>query len=334
MENWFVPHHESILPVARRVMVFAPHPDDEVFGCAGAIIQTVRSGASIQVLVFTDGCAHLEGQAMQDMKALREHESCVSAQRMGCPEPQFLGFEDRKLCDVRGLKDIIRAKIEAFNPDLLFFPSFWEIHPDHRALCFATLEVAKEGFHGITSDLVLMQYEVGSPMLPNFILDITEQKNIKDAAVKAFESQLKFKSYDRCIDGLNRYRALTLNPKASFAEAYFLLHLKDLDFWLDRLRTQETPDFVFSMQEALSKAHMENLQLIQDMSQLKLTAEQDRLDMKLLSSKLESLMSASIHRQQKLDAILESWSWRVTEPLRVLGRLARRIRSKRTSPFQ
>ena len=161
MENWFVPHHESILPVARRVMVFAPHPDDEVFGCAGAMIQTVRSGASIQVLVFTDGCAHLEGQAKLDMKALREHESCVSAQIMGCPEPQFLGFEDRKLCDVSGLKDIIRAKIEAFNPDLLFFPSFWEIHPDHRALCFATLEVAKEGFHGITSDLVLMQYEVG-----------------------------------------------------------------------------------------------------------------------------------------------------------------------------
>ena len=42
---------------ARRVLVLAPHPDDEVFGCGGALADLAARGAAVDVLVLTDGAA-------------------------------------------------------------------------------------------------------------------------------------------------------------------------------------------------------------------------------------------------------------------------------------
>lgn len=38
-----------------RVLIFAPHPDDETIGCAGIIQQAVKSGASVHVMYLTNG---------------------------------------------------------------------------------------------------------------------------------------------------------------------------------------------------------------------------------------------------------------------------------------
>lgn len=39
----------------RRVLVVAPHPDDEVFGCAGLVQQLVQSGTQVDVVIVTGG---------------------------------------------------------------------------------------------------------------------------------------------------------------------------------------------------------------------------------------------------------------------------------------
>ena len=38
-----------------RVLVFAPHPDDEALGCGGLIQQAVELGAEVRVIFQTDG---------------------------------------------------------------------------------------------------------------------------------------------------------------------------------------------------------------------------------------------------------------------------------------
>lgn len=47
----------NIEPVRQgdRILILAPHPDDEAIGCAGIIQQAVRVGADIHILYFTNG---------------------------------------------------------------------------------------------------------------------------------------------------------------------------------------------------------------------------------------------------------------------------------------
>ncbi|MBT6751868.1 MAG: PIG-L family deacetylase, partial [Desulfobacula sp.] len=37
-------------------LIFAPHPDDEVIGCGGAIIKHVENNDDVHVIILTDGC--------------------------------------------------------------------------------------------------------------------------------------------------------------------------------------------------------------------------------------------------------------------------------------
>ena len=55
MEMQLIPY-ESVRKIeGTRILVLAPHPDDEVFGCAGAIMRHVAAGDSVRVAVVTDG---------------------------------------------------------------------------------------------------------------------------------------------------------------------------------------------------------------------------------------------------------------------------------------
>ncbi len=50
-----MPVAASPLPAARRVLVLAPHADDEVFGCGGAIMRHADRGVPVRVVVAADG---------------------------------------------------------------------------------------------------------------------------------------------------------------------------------------------------------------------------------------------------------------------------------------
>jgi LmbE family N-acetylglucosaminyl deacetylase len=323
MENWFVPHQESILPHARRVLVFAPHPDDEVFGCAGAIVKYVRRNATIGIVVFTTGCAYLDGHEKEAMKATRQQESMLAAQILGCPSPEFLDFEDRQLNQVPHLKELIQAKIDTFQPDLIFVPSLWEIHPDHRALCISTLSCAMDAFEASKAQFHVMQYEVSAPLNPNFILDISECHHLKDSAVQSFGSQLLSKPYDVCIKGLNQYRTLTLNSGTTQAEAYVLLGSKDIRSWVKDAFQMSSPSLKFTHDHALVNAY-------QDREQLKIEFDKVRSDLEQLTSQFDLLnvqleaTQKDLHRDKMILAATQaSWSWRLTKPLRALGAMLR-----------
>ncbi|MFZ2640275.1 MAG: PIG-L family deacetylase, partial [Verrucomicrobiia bacterium] len=38
-----------------RVLILAPHPDDEIIGCAGVILHALKSGAAVKVVYLTNG---------------------------------------------------------------------------------------------------------------------------------------------------------------------------------------------------------------------------------------------------------------------------------------
>lgn len=223
MEDLVVPYSaEAGLP-ARSVLVFAPHPDDEIFGCGGALALHVRAQVPVRVVVLTDGAAGGSGEAA-DRPRLRMEESRAAARVIGFPAPDFWQLPDRGLAYGEGLVERIAAAIRNAGADLVYAPSVREMHPDHLVTALACLEAVRR----TGGELRLAMYEVGVPLPPTTLVDITAVRDLKAAAGKAFVSQLTSQDYDRQIDALNRFRTFTLSRAVVAAEAYWIVTAAEL----------------------------------------------------------------------------------------------------------
>jgi LmbE family N-acetylglucosaminyl deacetylase len=95
-----------------RLMVVAPHPDDETLGAAGLIQRVLENGGQALVVLVTSGDGFPEGVEIADRISNpkprdyrnygkeREQESATAMKNLGLPRAQvrFLGFPDGGLC--------------------------------------------------------------------------------------------------------------------------------------------------------------------------------------------------------------------------------------------
>lgn len=218
MESDLIPYTASNGLPAQAVLVLAPHPDDEVFGCGGAIASHVGNGVPVHVVILTDGARF--GEA-----SVRANESHAAGKVLGYGEPEFWSLADRGLVYSEALVQRILDCIAAGNADLVYAPSPWEIHPDHRQTAGLAIEAVRRAGNAAR----IAFYEVGAPLRPNVLLDITPFLGTKEAAMRCFESQLVQQDYVKHIQALNQYRTYTLPRGVLAAEAYWVVAADELD---------------------------------------------------------------------------------------------------------
>jgi LmbE family N-acetylglucosaminyl deacetylase/glycosyltransferase involved in cell wall biosynthesis len=226
-----IPYEPALLR-GERLLVLAPHPDDEVIGCGGVVAQHLREHRAVRIVIATDGA---EGGS----PVAREDESRRGIALLGTAAVVFLGFSDRTLGE--DAAELIRAQLLDFRPDLVLVPSPVEIHPDHVALARAFCGAVQRD-ETLFADLAVTRvafYEVSAPLpRPNALVDISDVAEAKYAAVAEHASQLALHDYVGYARGLNTYRAMTLPDseaqpdgqagKAKYAEAYFVVDLPSL----------------------------------------------------------------------------------------------------------
>lgn len=223
MEHDLIPYQATFRIGCTRMLVLAPHADDEVFGCGGAILRHASLGDAVHVIIASDGAFHAEAEQKASYVAVRQAESNAAASIMGYGPPEYWGLPDRGITHGEPLIQRITTAIAAFRPDLVMAPSIFEVHPDHLALGTAALEAVRR-HKPDQHPLSLAMYEVGVPMQrPNILLDISDLEARKQQAMACFASQLKTQRYDQHIQALNRFRTYTLGPQVTAAEAYFLV---------------------------------------------------------------------------------------------------------------
>jgi LmbE family N-acetylglucosaminyl deacetylase len=224
MENKLIPYQATQCISANSVVVFSPHPDDEVFGCGGAIFRHVAANVPVQVVIVSDGAFGVEGKEKAKIIAEREAESRKAAIILGYGEPEFWHLPDRGVIYGEALVQRIMDKIQLSAANLVYAPSLLEMHPDHRALAMCVIEAVRRA----SSRPTLAMYEVGIPLRPNLLLDISDLAERKMAAMECFISQNKQQRYDLDIAALNRYRTYTLPAEVTAAEAYTLVSAEEL----------------------------------------------------------------------------------------------------------
>ena len=217
-ESEIIPYQGSPLPKARGVLVFAPHPDDEIFGCGGALARHQLAGDRIHVILLTSG--DYDGSGMSDAAYVRTRlqESAEAARLLGVERPKAWGLQDRAIIYGEELIDRMRRAIDEAGADVVYAPSPWELHPDHRTVAMAAIESVRRRDEHVS----LYLYEVSAPLRPNFLLDVTPVWPLKFQAMQAFRSQEEKLPYASFISALNRFRALTVFPVAEYVEAFEL----------------------------------------------------------------------------------------------------------------
>ncbi len=258
-ESEIIPYYATS-PPGNRVLVLAPHPDDETLGCGGAISLLAEARKDIKVIFLTSGDkadpSHpLSNRAHQkthitDYSALREKEADKALLALGVPDYEFLRFPDRGLAE--NFEDVFIRLLNIFKnyrPDAVYCPSMIELNPDHRTASGLAIELQKAMASPDDKDMIpfsLIFYEVTTPMRPNLLVDVTAVYEKKKKALKKYKSQLKLVDYFRHIKALNEVRTLTVSPvrkrawgfekSCKYAEAFWLadslLTDEDIIKWL------------------------------------------------------------------------------------------------------
>ncbi len=252
-EAWFVPYEFCSQTGSGNVLIFAPHPDDEVIGCGGAIVQHVQNSVHVHVVIVTDGMLGDPGLADKIRRGMasekeiehyittRQNESRRAGEVLGYGKPLFWGIPDRQLIYNESMVARVFDAINQIKPSIIYCPSIYEMHPDHRDLALSVLEAVRR--LKLRPDLFM--YEIGRPMpSPDILCDITDQWENKFAAVRCFDSQLSVCPLDKYISALNYFRTYTLPDNIKKAEAYIVIRGNDfnkrsIDLLEDELRDKE-----------------------------------------------------------------------------------------------
>jgi LmbE family N-acetylglucosaminyl deacetylase len=142
-----------VLTSNSRLMLIAPHPDDEALACSIILQHAVRANAAICVVYVTDGDNNPWPQRVlerkwritaSDRKAwgkLRRAEALAALRVLGvrASDVRFLALPDQGLTDLlrhncQSALDRLRPIITSWSPTHLLVPSILDTHPDHSAL--------------------------------------------------------------------------------------------------------------------------------------------------------------------------------------------------------
>src|SRR5437867_1078847 len=156
------------LAATDRVMVLAPHPDDESVATGGVLQIAVSSGAQVRVVYLTDGENNPWAQRATERRwrisaqdrvrwgARRRREALEALERLSVSpsDVRFLGFPDQRVTDTllgstHAAAARLAEEIVGWRPTVLFMPSLEDRHPDHSATAImAWLAMAQARWNG------------------------------------------------------------------------------------------------------------------------------------------------------------------------------------------
>jgi N-acetylglucosamine malate deacetylase 1 len=215
-----------------KVLVIAPHMDDEVLGCGGTIVRHVDFGDHVTVCIVANRAYN---HKYEPKLIEREKNSCKNAKEiLSYQNLIFLDLLDEKL-DNSQIDIIIPLEevVTACKPDIVYIPHRGDLNQDHRAVFEATRVACRPNASHRVS--ILKAFEVPSstdqvpgsnewPFLPNYYVNISSTLGKKVEAMSCYSKESKSFPHPRSREGLRIYaqkRGMEVGIEA--AEAFVIL---------------------------------------------------------------------------------------------------------------
>ncbi|MGY2262871.1 PIG-L deacetylase family protein [Pseudomonas sp. SDO55104_S430] len=140
--------HRQLVPPGHRLVVIAPHPDDEVLACAGILAAMAGREADVLMIAVTDGEASHPGSLTWTASQLRRERPLESVRALsrlrlevGAVEWLRLGLPDSGVPAFEGL--LVERLLEVIRPgDRVLTTWRFDGHCDHEATGRAAARVA------------------------------------------------------------------------------------------------------------------------------------------------------------------------------------------------
>lgn len=210
--------------IGRKVLVFAPHPDDETIGCGGTIVKIIKDGGDVIIVWMTSGELGTKNHCRNgELARVREEEAKKAAIVLGVKNYYFLRQPDSFLVAKTQLIRQVAKIITTHKPETILC-SYWDKMNNDHIVTYDIVTRATLLAGGILKSLLC--YEVWTPIEDcNYYEDISNFLNIKLTALSAYKSQTKIIPYNQAIEGLNRYRGL-MGIGKKYAEAFKIIYSK------------------------------------------------------------------------------------------------------------
>lgn len=133
------------LQISEKTVIIAPHPDDEVIGCAGLIQALVEHGTPPHVIVLTGGEGSHRGCcdiSADEIIEARHQLTIKAAEILGLPQSHIhcLHYPDGGIDFAHAETEKLKVLLHQLSPNALFVPHNGEGWSDH----ISVLEIVKE----------------------------------------------------------------------------------------------------------------------------------------------------------------------------------------------
>lgn len=219
----------------KKILIIAPHMDDEVLGCGGIIAKHKDSGDNVTVIFI----AHrVYNHRFDEQRNNTEKSHAIKAKGVLCyDEAIFLDLPDERLDTA--VQDIIiplEKNIDAIKPSTVYIPFRGDNNQDHRAV-FDAVRVALRPTATAYINHIYM-YEVPSStdqspplfesaFLPNYYVDIKEFIDNKINALRCYETESRQYPHPRSEKGINVIaQKRGIESGFEYAEAFIMIRGK------------------------------------------------------------------------------------------------------------
>jgi LmbE family N-acetylglucosaminyl deacetylase len=216
----------------KKILVIAAHPDDELLGLGGSLINNIRNGHEVHVVIMSEGAS---SRYEDGMKNKLKESAYKAGEIMGVKQVHFCDMPDQRM-DGIPLLDVIQpieSLIEQIKPETIYVHHHGDVNQDHRIVFEATM-VASRPVKGSSVKKILC-YETPSStewcspfsdrvFIPNVFVDINETIEQKLDAFMCYESEIREFPHPRSLKALkNIARGWGSKVGMEYAEAFELI---------------------------------------------------------------------------------------------------------------
>lgn len=220
------------MKIPKKIVVIAPHPDDEVLGVGGTISKYSDLGVEVSVLIVSGHLPPLYNQKDFD---ITKKEAIKAFQIMNVKHWEFLQIPATTVHNVSiaELNSKINNFVKTHNPEWVFIP-FPDRHIDHRTIFDSSMVACRP--NRINAPNVVLAYETLSEthwnapgiepsFIPDLFVNTSNYMEQKQQALESYVSQIN-NNHSRSVEActaLAKFRGS--QNGCEYAEAFKVIRI-------------------------------------------------------------------------------------------------------------